>query len=305
MSWYYTSSQPYHVKGGLTVKSKRGDIGSSWWSKQIQEGFLSRSYDGYTSRGKNYARKGQVISIKIEEGGILAFVQGSDRTPYKIVVSFDYAGKNSGHGKALVGYLNENYTQFLRMLSGELTEEFSRSIKKNTGFTLVPDGRFTLTPWCSCPDSSKFCKHALAALFILSEQLDEDPMLLFTLAGMDKERVVGEVRDLQYAEEIDGEEFSEETEDMQYSQGTFWNMGANLKSTGYFDPGNELEVLSSVSESVYKALVEDSSPYDSTGKISEDVDKLRSKAMKRAVIILRSSEYNDELLSRLPFPDED
>ncbi|UUX92316.1 SWIM zinc finger family protein [Methanoplanus endosymbiosus] len=304
MSWYYTPSKPYGVKGGLIAKSKRGDIGTSWWSQGIQKGFLPHSYDSYISRGKNYARKGQVISVKIDEGKITGYVQGSDRTPYKVTVDFDYADENSGHEKALVEYLNENYTLFLRMLSGDLTENFNRDIKKNTGFTLVPDSRFSLSTWCSCPVGSDICKHTLAVLFILSEQLDEDPMILFTLAGMDKERVIGEVRDLQYRGEIADEE-SEFTENLPCSEGTFWHMGDNLKKAGYFDPGDEPGVLTSVSESVYKALMEDSSPYDGTGQIFGDVDKLRGKAMKRAALLLRSSEYYDELLSGLPLFDED
>jgi uncharacterized Zn finger protein len=304
MSWYYTPSQPYGVKGGLVAKSKRGDIGTSWWSKEIQEGFLYDSYDSYISRGKNYARKGQVISVKSEEGKVTGYVQGSERTPYKVTVSFGYAEENSGHEKALVHYLNENYTSFLRILSGDLTEDFNRDIKKNTGFTLVPEGPFSLRTWCSCPVGSEICKHTLAVLFILSEQLDEDPMLLFTLAGMDKERVIGEVRELQYRGDSADDE-SEFTDFIPSSEGTFWHMGDDLKRAGYFDPGDEIAVLSSVSGNLYKTLIKDSSPYDDTGRISEDVDKLRSKAMKRAAVLLRSSEYYSELVPLLSLFDEE
>lgn len=304
MSWYYTPSQPYGVKGGLTAKSKRGDIGTSWWSKDIQEGFLPHSYDSYISRGKNYARRGQVISVRTEEGQVTGYVQGSERTPYKVTVNFGYAEENSGHEKALVHYLNENYTSFLRMLSGDLTEDFSRDIRKNTGFTLVPEGRFSLKTRCSCPVGSEVCKHTLAVLFILSEQLDEDPMLLFTLAGMDKERVIGEVRDLQYRGESADEE-SEFTDNLPSSEGTFWHMGDNLKRAGYFDPGDEIAVLSSVSGDLYKGLMKNTSPYDNTGSISEDVDKLRIKAMKRAADLLRSSEYYSEMLHLFSFLAEE
>ena len=304
MSWYYTPSQPYGVKGGLVAKSKRGDIGTSWWSKEIQEVFLSDSYGSYKSRGKKYARKGQVVSVKTDEGKVTGYVQGSERTPYKVTVSFGYAEENSGHEKALVHYLNENYTSFLRMLSGDLTEDFNRDIRKNTGFTLVPEGRFSFKTRCSCPVGSDLCKHTLAVLFILSEQLDEDPMLLFTLAGMDKERVIGEVRDLQYRGES-ADEDSEFSDDLPSCEGTFWHMGDNLKKAGYFDPGDEIAVLSSISGNLYKVLMKDSSPYDNTGRISEDVDKLRGKAMKRAADLLRSSEYYSGLVPLLSLFDEE
>jgi hypothetical protein len=82
-------------------------------------------------------------------------------------------------------------------------------------------------------------------------------------------------------------------------------MGDDLKRAGYFDPGDEIAVLSSVSGNLYKTLIKDSSPYDDTGRISEDVDKLRSKAMKRAAVLLRSSEYYSELVPLLSLFDEE
>jgi uncharacterized Zn finger protein len=38
---------------------------------------------------------------------------------------------------------------------------------------------------CSCPDWASMCKHIAAALYGIGARLDEDPMLFFTLRGVD------------------------------------------------------------------------------------------------------------------------
>ena len=43
---------------------------------------------------------------------------------------------------------------------------------------------------CSCPDWAMMCKHVAAALYGVGARLDEDPMLFFTLRGIDTDRFV-------------------------------------------------------------------------------------------------------------------
>jgi uncharacterized Zn finger protein len=43
---------------------------------------------------------------------------------------------------------------------------------------------------CSCPDPVTFCKHVAATCYLLGEQLDEDPFLLFRLRGRDQDEVL-------------------------------------------------------------------------------------------------------------------
>jgi uncharacterized Zn finger protein len=43
---------------------------------------------------------------------------------------------------------------------------------------------------CSCPDWATMCKHVAAALYGVGARLDEDPMLFFTLRGVDTSELI-------------------------------------------------------------------------------------------------------------------
>jgi uncharacterized Zn finger protein len=47
---------------------------------------------------------------------------------------------------------------------------------------------------CSCPDYSNPCKHIAAVYYLLGEQFDQDPFLIFTLRGRTRERVIEALR---------------------------------------------------------------------------------------------------------------
>ena len=43
---------------------------------------------------------------------------------------------------------------------------------------------------CSCPDWSNPCKHIAAVYYLLGEEFDRDPFLIFKLRGMDRDELV-------------------------------------------------------------------------------------------------------------------
>ena len=49
------------VEGGLKARSSRGAIGESWWSRRFLDVLESFALGTRLTRGRNYARKGQVI----------------------------------------------------------------------------------------------------------------------------------------------------------------------------------------------------------------------------------------------------
>src|SRR5438105_12614507 len=84
--WYrnfYPRSRPRRAKGGIKAQSKRG-FGQSWWAKRWIAVLESFNIGARLSRGRSYARRGQVLSIDIEKGHVTAKVQGSMSSPYRI-----------------------------------------------------------------------------------------------------------------------------------------------------------------------------------------------------------------------------
>ena len=83
---YYPKSRPQKVAGGIKSQSKSGDIGKTWWAKRwvaVLEGFDIASR---LTRGRAYARSGQVLNIDTESGKVTAKVQGSRPIPYAVSI---------------------------------------------------------------------------------------------------------------------------------------------------------------------------------------------------------------------------
>ena len=79
----YPKSGPIRVDNGIRAKSKRGSIGSSWWSRRFITVIESLELGTRLANGRAYARSGQVLTLEVAAGSITATVQGSRQKPYK------------------------------------------------------------------------------------------------------------------------------------------------------------------------------------------------------------------------------
>ena len=78
------ASPPISVEGGVKARSKRGAIGEQWWSRRFIDVLESLGMSGRLARGRNYARRGQVIGFELTTGYVTAQVQGSRPNPYRV-----------------------------------------------------------------------------------------------------------------------------------------------------------------------------------------------------------------------------
>ncbi|MBV9258551.1 MAG: hypothetical protein JO215_11075, partial [Ktedonobacteraceae bacterium] len=62
---YYSQNRPRKVEGGIKTRSDRGSIGESWWSKRWVNVLEALGMGTRLTRGRSYARQGQVLSIDI------------------------------------------------------------------------------------------------------------------------------------------------------------------------------------------------------------------------------------------------
>ncbi|MET1073371.1 MAG: hypothetical protein ABWY11_12055, partial [Umezawaea sp.] len=69
--------RPLRVDGGLTLRSKRGEVAQTWWSRRFIEVLESFGMGSRLSRGRAYARTGQVISMSLSTSMVLALIVGS------------------------------------------------------------------------------------------------------------------------------------------------------------------------------------------------------------------------------------
>ncbi len=183
---YYPPSGPRPAKGGIRSQSRSGGQ-ESWWAGRWLAALDRRSLAGRLARGRSYARRGQVLSISVEQGVVTAEVQGSRRRPYWVTVWVRALGAEE---KArLVRGLAGRPAVAARLLAGHVPEEVE-DIFREAGAALFPDDRTDLQTECSCPDWSNPCKHAAAVYLLLGEEFDRDPFLIFRLRGVEREEIV-------------------------------------------------------------------------------------------------------------------
>src|SRR3954452_1200322 len=86
MDDFFPRARTRRRDGAIRARSTRGAIGSSWWSKRFLEVLESFALGSRLTRGRNYARAGQVLSLTIAPGLVTASVQGSRPSPYAVSV---------------------------------------------------------------------------------------------------------------------------------------------------------------------------------------------------------------------------
>lgn len=187
----WEASRPLPVEGGIVARSRRGTIGETWWSQRFIALLESFGVGSRLQRGRNYARRGQVTELEVEPGIVLAKVQGSRYTPYRVRLRSKQLSEQQWRRveKALAGRALE----LAQLLAGEMPtgiEEVFAACR----LTLFPRSGAELKASCTCPDWENPCKHIAAAYYILAERFDEDPFLIFAWRGREREELLGHLR---------------------------------------------------------------------------------------------------------------
>jgi uncharacterized Zn finger protein len=179
------------VDEGLELRSRRGAIGESWWSRRFLSAVESILTGGRLTRGRTYARQGQVIDLGIGSGLAVAQVQGTRRTPYGVQISMP--ALSDERWEAIVATLAGQAGYAARLLAGELPHEIEE-VFGQAGAALFPERGSHLITSCTCPDWATPCKHAAAVCYLMAEAFDDDPFLLLAFRGRDREALLDELR---------------------------------------------------------------------------------------------------------------
>lgn len=232
---HYERTQPLPVQGGIQVCSRRGTIGETWWSQRFIELLESFGVGSRLKRGRNYARTGQVTELDIEPGVVLAKVQGSRYSPYRVRIR----GKvlSEAQWRRAEKAMAAQALPLAKLLAGEMPhdiEELFAACK----LTLFPRSKRELTASCTCPDWENPCKHVAAAYYILAERFDEDPFLIFAWRGREQDELVEHLRARRSAGERSGKAIdpeparrpSDPDAPLSAVLDSFWSTGPELAS---------------------------------------------------------------------------
>ena len=187
------ASKPRAVDGGLVARSARGAIGEQWWSRRFLQVLESFALGSRLTRGKNYARRGQVVSLGVAPGVVTASVQGSRKSPYKVSIGLP-AFSELVWAKVEVT-LAEQAIHSARLLAGEMPRDLEE-VFLAAGAPLFPQRAKDLTLSCSCPDWEVPCKHLAATFYLLAESFDDDPFAILLWRGRGRAALLNRLREL-------------------------------------------------------------------------------------------------------------
>ncbi len=192
---------PRRVDGGLKARSTRGAIGRSWWSRRFLEVLESFALGTRLTRGRAYARRGQVLRLDVTPGLVIADVQGSRPDPYPVRIG-------------LAAYPDEVWDRIeadlagqaffsARLLAGDLPPELEELFAA-AGAPLFPADVDELDQHCGCPDFAVPCKHLAATFYLLAEAFDADPFQLLRWRGRSRTDLLDRLRTLRGGDAIPG-----------------------------------------------------------------------------------------------------
>jgi uncharacterized Zn finger protein len=225
--WSYENSERLPSRDGIRARSQRGEIGETWWSRRFIAALREVTDPSRLTRGRSYARSGQVMDLRVAPGLVTASVQGSRPAPYQVRI-------------ALPPFTDAEWERAERALAGQalflaalLAGEMPRDVEETfraAGLSLFPTRADELSGSCTCPDPLNPCKHIAATLYILAEAFDEDPFLVLAWRGRPRELLLERLRELRGAVpdgDASGDGSAGEPEPRR--TGGFWHAGPELE----------------------------------------------------------------------------
>jgi uncharacterized Zn finger protein len=190
-SWWAEAGPPIQVEGGIKARSKRGAIGAQWWSRRFVEVLESFGMSGRLARGRNYARRGQVLEFELGHGVVRARVQGSRPVPYQVRIGV--LPLTTAQWRRVIEALRGQALFRAKLLAGEMPHEIEQ-VFADCGTPLFPRSARDLDLFCSCPDWGVPCKHLAAVCYVLAERFDDDPFGMLAWRGRDRADLLAALR---------------------------------------------------------------------------------------------------------------
>jgi uncharacterized Zn finger protein len=199
----YESTRPIDVEDGIRAKSRRGKFVENWWADRWIRALKPLMDSGRLSRGRSYARRGQVIDIDVAPGVVTSEVQGSRWTPYEVEIRLKLLSDRQW--ERVLDSLAEQAIFAAQLLNGEMPPDIEE-VFDAAKIPLFPASKRDLWTDCTCPDWANPCKHIAAVYYLLGERFDQDPFLLFELRGRSQQEIATSLAERRAVkvEEIEG-----------------------------------------------------------------------------------------------------
>ena len=212
----------------MATPGNRSDaFAERWWAQRWIAVLELLGLANRLERGRRYARSGRVLRLEVAPGRVVAEVQGSRYDPYR--VAFRLRKLSRSQWEKAIETLASQALFAAKLLGGEMPPNIEDTFQL-VGLSLFPASSGDLATECSCPDAANPCKHIAAVHYVLAEQLDRDPFLLFRLRGRDRETILEALRARRAAEATGRPGLADKTPSLSDSIERFWQAGDALQS---------------------------------------------------------------------------
>ncbi|MFP4091791.1 MAG: SNF2-related protein [Cyclobacteriaceae bacterium] len=157
-------------------------FGITWWGKQWLNALSHIDYSNRLPRGKSYARNGKAHDIKIKGTDISALVDGSRPRPYKVSVHLPAFSKTEQ--QEVMNTITSNPVFLSSLLARKLPPDLAQVLERHR-IQLFPRSWNDMQASCSCPDYAMPCKHIAAVIYLIANEIDKNPFLVFEMHGQD------------------------------------------------------------------------------------------------------------------------
>ena len=158
-------------------------MADTWWGTAWDTNLERYSdYENRIGRGRSYLRNGNVLDLRISEGTVKAKVQGSRAKPYTVTVNIKPVSED--RERDILDKCSQRISTVDALASGNIPEDVRDVFVSDRGLFPKPS---EISFECTCPDWAHMCKHVAAVLYGIGKRFDDDPLLFFTLRGVDFE----------------------------------------------------------------------------------------------------------------------
>jgi uncharacterized Zn finger protein len=168
-------------------KTQPSEFGTHWWARRWLAALEKFGWLARLERGRDYARRGNVLDLDISPGKISAQVQGSRPWPYHVEIGLQPL--TDEQWERVVRRLGRQALYAAKLLAGDMPQNIE-NIFNAADIALIPRKPDAFTMSCTCPDPVAPCKHIAAVHYVLGQEFDRDPFVLFELRGRTRQDIV-------------------------------------------------------------------------------------------------------------------
>lgn len=166
----------------VRMRSRRGPIGTSWYAVALREALQTALGSTRAAAGRRLARAGSVQWLDVTPGVARAAVRDADGTLAS--ARLDVSAIRPDDRPVVLGILARTPDLPARLAAGEYPERVEQQLLEQE-VSLIPSGAAQVSHDCTCLDWPGPCVHVQALAAVLVEAVEEEPVLLLRLRGLE------------------------------------------------------------------------------------------------------------------------